>query len=463
MNANKNKVNITKKSFSVFGQKLRTYRCQIKLIKHYNLKFFLSLGHAVLLVVFTLVLQYVTISRTDEIKFLKSASIFKHNILGIDPKPVGDSVVFLNVSKDVMTVDDPDSLLYTRTDSLEGARVVIKDRRKLAAFFGEINQYVGEYKYIICDILFDYPSPDDSLLKAKIESTKNLITSSIYKNGSVVEPIFNVKNGCVNYTSAKTTLISNKGSLFLKLPLVYFDSVKSLPVMMYEELTGNSITEKHGLTYCNNRLAFNTVIPELYYRPVDMRTSGVHQNTFYLGDLVTTSPSTFFNDYLRGKYIVIGDFDNDRHSTYMGVMPGTLLLFNTYLSLRNKQPLISIMWLLILFVAYTIVSYFMFIHPERKFKNLQSEIKFRFFKSVIVKYVSFIGIMILIDLVSYFFYSTFVSIFYIATYLTFLEICIGKYDPVRKKIVMYLRKLKLLKPVLFFGGRLISIQATTQM
>ncbi len=293
-----------------------------------------------------------------------------------------------------------------------------------------------ESKYILCDILFDYTSPDDTLLKPIIESTKNLVTTSIYKNGALVRPVFNVQSGCVNYTVTNT-------SLFTKMPLMYADTVKSLPVLMYENVTKNAVIKRHGLTYFNNRLGFNTIIPELYYRPADMNTSGAHANTYYLGDLVTTPD--FFNNYLKNKYIVIGDFPNDKHHTYMGSVPGALLLIDTFLTLQHKQPVISFVWLIILFVVYFLISYIMFIHPDKKFKELHEKIKFTFLRRIILKYISFIGIMMLIDWISYFFYATFVSVFYIATYLTFLEIIIEKYNPVRKKITEYMKKFKLIK------------------
>lgn len=405
--------------------------------------------HAVVLVFFTLVLQYITFTRGDETGFLKWASILKHNILAMDNKPAEDSIVFIDVSKDVVTIDDPE-LSYDGNDSLQGARTVIKDRKKLSVFFNEVNKHPDDYKFILCDILFQDASDDDSALQAAIEPAKNILTTSVFSNGKLIQPIFNVASGCVNYSLLN-------GSLFTKMPLVYSDTIKSLPVLMYESLIKNNVTHKNGITYFNRRISFNTIIPELYYRPYDLRRSKAHgkpANLFYLGELITRPD--FFKDFLQNKYIIIGDFASDNHNTYFGAVPGCLLLIDTFFTLRNHPPVISFAWLLILFFVYFTVSYFMFIHPERKFKELQQKIKFRFMKQTIIRYISFIGLMMLLDWISYFFYSTFISIFYIASYLTFLQIVIDKYKPVTQNIKTFMRKLKLSKAAMIFIFLLMS-------
>jgi hypothetical protein len=364
-------------------------------------------------------------------------------LLDIDKKPAADSIVFIDVSKDVVAIDDPE-LSYDGNDSLQGARVVIKDRKKLAVLFNEINKHSGAYKFILCDILFEDASPDDTALKPAIESAANILTTSVLSNGQLIQPIFHVASGCVNYSLLN-------GSMFTKMPLVYSDTVKSLPVLMYEALTKNTVTHKHGITYFNGHIAFNTIIPELYYRPYDLRRTAVGKkpaNLFYLGEIITKAG--FFEDYLQNKYIIIGDFSNDNHNTYFGAVPGCLLLLDSFFTVRNHPPVIAVAWLFILFFAYLPVSYFMFIHPDKKFKELHEKIRFRFMKKTVIRYISFIGLMILMDWISYFFYSTFISIFYIATYLTILQTAIEKYKPVTQSIKKYMRKFRGIKTVVFF-------------
>lgn len=410
------------------------YKQQLSSIKRFRLKLMLTFVNAFLLLFFTVAMQYTSLTRSDEISFLGWASAFKHNVLGIDLKPDEKNVIFLDVSKDIVTIDDPD-FTYSGTDSIEGAKVVIKDREKLAVLFKELNKNPNEYQYVLCDILFDYDSPDDAILKPIIEKTKNFTSTSVFEDNQFIKPIFNVSSGCVNYS-----LINN--SKFVKIPL-YTNDVKSLPLVIYENRTGKKTEKSKYLTYFDNQVAFNTIIPEMYYRTSDLRRfdqGGKNANFFYLGDIITKR--NFFNDYLKGKFIIIGDFQNDNHATFAGSIPGCMVLFNTYLTLENHLPVFSFTWMFVLFLIYFLLSYFMFIHPENKLEGLKDKINIPFFKKMILKYISFIGILIVIDVISYLFYRTFISIFYIATYLTFLEMTIDNYKKVIKNIKHYGMKIR---------------------
>ena len=338
-----------KNLFTYFSGKLYS---QMNLIKKFKFKFFLVLVNTLFLVLFTIALQYGSLTRTDESRFLGWASTFKHNILGIDPKPDEANVIFLDVSKDIVTVDDPD-FTYSGTDSILGAKVIIKDRKKLAVLCRELNKNPNSYKYVFCDILFDYTSPDDPVFGPIIAKTKHLTATNIFENNQYIKPIFKISSGCVNYD-----LISQ--SSFSKMPLLYGDTIKSLPILVYENTTGIRVHKKNYLTYFDKQLAFNTIIPEMYYRPADLRRfdqDGKKANFFYLGDVITKR--NFFNDYLKGKFIIIGDFSGDKHSTFAGSIPGCLILFNIYLTLINHAPIFSLIWVLLLVVIYFVISYFL--------------------------------------------------------------------------------------------------------
>lgn len=418
----KNTFKNLKKSFYSYGQSLNG-------IKNYRLKLILIVANSFVLLLFTLSLQYTSFTRTDEISFLEWAAAFKHNIIGIDPKPDEKNVIFLDVSKDIVTIDDPD-FSYSGTDSISGAKFVIKDRKKLALLFNELNKHPNEYKYVLCDILFDYASPDDSIFKPIVENTKNLTTTSIFGGNQLTKPIFNVSSGCVNYS-----LINN--TKFVKIPL-YINNEKSLPLVIYESLTTKKSKKSKYLTYFNNQVAFNTIIPEMYYRSSNLRRfdeNNKNANLFYLGEIITKR--NFFNDYLKGKFIIIGDFENDNHDTFAGTMSGCMVLFNTYLTLQNHLPIFSFTWMFVLFLIYFLMSYFMFLPLASKLNSLEKKSYLPFFKNIIFKYIKFLCVLLIIDLVSYFFYRTFISIFYVATYLTFLEYIIDNHRNIVIKMKLY--------------------------
>jgi hypothetical protein len=397
----------------------------------YKKKLFIIFLHTIFLLILTILLQYISFIRYDEVDFLKSAAILKHDIFKIDEKPWSKNVVFIDISKDPAVADDDE---YGPPDStLKGAQRVITDRFKLAKFFSILNAHPNDYKYVICDILFEKPGPGDSILKPQIESLKKIIISAIWDNDKLIKPIFKVPYAVVNYTAI------NK-SVFTKIPIYYKDSLKSLPASLFEKTTTHRFTKKSYLTFLDGKPTFNTVIPEFYYRSGDMipPSAGKNINTFYLGELLA-DPDCF--SVLKNKFIVIGDFANDVHITYLGKMPGTLILWNAFLTLYRHQATISFKWLLMLFVFYFALSYWIIIHPERKLNEIHQKIRVPFLSTFIINYISFIGILVLINIFSYFYFGTFVSLFYIATYLTFTQLVIEKYPQWKKNLYEYIVKL----------------------
>lgn len=394
------------------------YRAQLTLI------FF----HSIFLLILTIVLQYVSFIRSDEIDFLKGASVIKHDILRMDEKPFADQVVFIDVSKDPALADDDE---YGPPDStMKGAQRIITDRIKLSKLFSILNAHPSGYKYIICDILFEKPGPGDDVLKPQIEKLHNVIASAVWENDKLVRPIYKVHWGVVNYTAINRIE-------FTKMLVYYKDTLKSLPAKLFEKMTPHRFTKKRYLTYLDGHPAFNTVIPEFYYRSVDMVTpmAGKNANTFYLGELLA-DPDCF--SVLKDKFIVIGDFTNDIHTTYLGKMAGTLILWNTFLTMYKHQVVISAGWLLMLFVFYFMLSYWIMIHPDKKLSSLHKKIRIPFLSSFLINYLSFIGILIIINIISYFNFGTFVSLLYIATYLTFLHVLAEKYPRWKQTLYDYL-------------------------
>ena len=404
---------------------------------HYKRKLFFVFFHAFFLLALTVLLQYTSFIRSDEVDFLKLAAILKHDIFKSDEKPWSKNIVFIDVSKDPSLADDSE---YGPPDStMRGAQRVITDRVKLAKLFSIINQHPNEYKYVICDVLFDKPGPGDSSLKPQIEKLKKIVISTIWENDKLVKPIYKVPSGVVNYSAINKTI-------FTKMPIYYKDSLKSLPACLFEKTTPYRFTRRY-FTFLDGKPTFNTMIPEFYYRTADMVTGDmvnadtvaahkkININTYYLGELLA-DPDCF--NVLKNKFIVIGDFANDLHVTYLGRMPGSLILWNTYLTLYKHRVSISANWLLMLFFCYFLISYWTIIHPEKKINEIHKKIRVPFLSKFLINYISFIGVLVLINIFSYFYFGTFVSLFYIATYLTFIQLVIEKYPEWKKNLYEYI-------------------------
>ncbi|TCZ74067.1 CHASE2 domain-containing protein [Flaviaesturariibacter aridisoli] len=383
--------------------------------KRLPLKIVVCVTHAILLVVITIMLQYVGKTRFDEIAFFKAFAITKHNIFRIDNKPVKDSICCLDVSKDQVMVDDT---------GMNYGRVPITNRQMLAKFFTILNQHKGKYKTVLCDIAFTIPSPDDTSLKAPFEQAGNVFTFLSIHNGKPDKPLFSGRYGAADYTV--------NGGDFVKYPLFYNDTLRSLPLVMMDT-ADDKFYHDHLLTYEKNQIAFNTFIPEFYYRNQDLHTinkGDKYANLFYMGEVIDRPD--FFENCVKDKYVLVGDFDNDKHPTYLGEISGTLILFDAYLTLRTHNLAISYIWLALLFLIYTIISYFLFYAPEKGVVKIAEKVKISFIKEFLTKYISYLGLLIGINLVSFYFFGIFISLFYLATYLTFVRTII-------KKIIVYKR------------------------
>lgn len=395
----------------------KRYKENLRNIPHLKWRLTLTVFHTVFLIALTFILQYINITRFDETAFFKWFAIVKHNILRVDKKPALDSVIFLDISKDLELVEDTSIYNY--------GSVVIKNRSVLANFFSIVNKHPNKNTYILCDLSFDYPSPNDTLLKREIEKVSNLIAASTIKENKPVKQLFDIPNGSVDYTLTR--------GAFVKIP-IFDNDIKSLPVKLLESNSHVVFTKKYGLTFKNKKLTFNTIIPEFYYRPQDLirevNVNGIQSkekpNLYYLGEILADT-SNFFEKYLTGKkYIIIGDFTSDLHLTYLGRTPGSLILFNTFLTLRDTSFIVSWRWLVLLFLVFFGVSYFIFIQSENRFKKIHEKVKIIFIVDFIKKYVSNLGILILLNMASYGFFGVFISLFYLATYLTFLELIMEK-------------------------------------
>ena len=388
----------------------------------YRLKWILVCLHAGWLVVLTVFFQYINLVRLDEFAFYRLFSVIRDDLFHKDNKPLAGDFVFLDVSRDLELAQDTSRTAYDSSGGLPGSQIVLTNRLKLARFFSQLAQERINYRYLICDLSFDIPSVNDTILRPVIEKTPRLLVAASSVGEIPEPPLFKVAYAGVIYQASEGN--------FVKLPIFYNDSIKSLPAVM-AETTGQKRYTRYGpITLENGHPAFNTFVPELYFRPDDLVLEGSKANCWNLGEIIRLPT---FARTLRDKYIVIGNFATDRHTTYLGSIPGPLIIVNAFLTLREKSLIPAGQWLLLLFVVYGALSYLLFFRPEWEWKKVQEKIKVKFMVGVIKKYLSYAGLLLLLDLVSYLFFRNFISLFYIVTYLTALSTILEKVREYRGK------------------------------
>ncbi len=240
----------------------------------------------------------------------------------------------------------------------------VADRYLLAKFFNVIHRLNNPQKFILCDIFFNDPSPDDTLLSEEMKRVKKLIipyrSTEIDEFHSKFIPS-DIHRGFVEYTAADTS------GTFLKYPLIKRQNgqyYKSVPLRMYEEIHHATFEPGIFLSKIKNKFSLNALV-------VDFR---VQENRPYhrLSELFTQEkngqlayPEQDLLKMIENRIVVIGDFSGrDMHETIMGNMPGPIILVNGYLALVYGDSFVSGYFLLFLFCCYFLISYNIFCRKD---------------------------------------------------------------------------------------------------
>lgn len=260
-----------------------------------------------------------------------------------------DKVLLINVANDK-------ELVSVSERYIPKGIIAITDRLKLAQFLYKLND---QHQYIICDIIFSkkYESPNDSLLQSAFKKAKRIIVPAPIYEDSIGSPKFDVGFGASSY---KASIESNR---FMKYTFTEGDSLKSIPLKMYNELYGKDITRRSGLYFSNGKLCMNSVLLNYKIRPLKKYNDELDKlQILELGvDILKGGQNDLqFQELVKDKIILIGDFeDSDQHRTIYGKMPGVLINYNAFLALRNSDHIIPISLIFSLIVFYLIFSLIM--------------------------------------------------------------------------------------------------------
>lgn len=243
--------------------------------------------------------------------------------------------------------------------------VPVTDRDKLFRLLSKLDS-AGNYKYIMLDVAFmaQDRQPEDSLLYNLIKSMRKITIPK--PMGSDIADVSLLESGKVGTAQYGTTIWEND---FVKYPY-YTDDEESMPLIMFEELQG--IKNKKFFRHYHRqggRLIRNSVIQTLDFRITtiqEVMNGALPVNVpldLGVGILGIEPDGTRHDaysdneDWAKGKYILIGDFEGDTHTTYRGEMPGTAINFNAYLSLLYGQQYVSYTFMFILLLFFYFQNY----------------------------------------------------------------------------------------------------------
>ena len=301
-----------------------------------------------------------------------------------------DTVLFVNVSHDIQ-------LAYENPKRPSEGYAAITDRRKLLRFLQKIESDSIDYKYILMDIRFEkgYETEYDDSLYAQIHRMPRLVIASHQKDDSgemyeIADSILLDKCGMSDYNqysivtnfSRYTFLQSGKPSIALK---------------MYDELNHQetSVKQWHDrpVYYSGNHLCINSPMMYLSGTVLDFESymmlqatleeeriqngleTGMEAETakldskqgnyyFYLNlgdDFVENEHrmSVKWNGDLDNKVIIIANFENDVHDTYVGKVSGAYITWMAYQYLCNGTHILSWGFMLLQLFCYTFIFWFL--------------------------------------------------------------------------------------------------------
>ena len=196
--------------------------------------------------------------------------------------------------------------------------------------------------------------------------------------------------------------------------------------MLHEQLN----TKREGLSYLDLR----SFAPRYYIRPNQIFVTKEYPY-FNLGELLTVASvsTSFYDDFLKNKFIVIGNFETDTHYTPIGKMYGPLILIDAYISLKNGRARLSWGWILFMVASLSVTSYILFFvkikPPEVKVSPWIDFILHNFLNKIFC----FLTICSVIVFLSELLFSIQITISLLFLYLTYVSWIISYYNKHFKK------------------------------
>ena len=331
---------------------------------------FISIIHALWLIFFTFIWLNQSFTYGDELFMMQAISGIKNQIFNIGQKPDPKNFLFVNIAYDRKLIPKFDE------DGIEIGRQDITNRENLAKFFHILNQKPDNHKFVLCDVYFGDPCPDDETFADELKQMKNILIpyhKTTEGQWELPIPIFDgVPRGIADYITADT-----KGT-FLKFTFMESDIHKSIPLLMYEKLHGASFRKEAFLYFMNGSLSLNSVILNLRIQNDDLHENEDYRRFYVNMEMLLRLPEAALLEFVKDRIVVIGDFEErDIHETVFGNMAGPLVLVNAYLSLVNGDNMFSLSFLMTLFLFYLWISYRIF--SDRPF-GIWNYLKKPFFK-----------------------------------------------------------------------------------
>jgi hypothetical protein len=367
----------------------------------------ISLLHALLLSVLTLIWMNLSWEFSDEVIVARINQIVRYEILNSEEP----EVEFFK--KELLCVNGSyDKTLVPYSDDSGEGWLPITDRRKMAAFLQIVAQAPIPPKLILVDYFFDYPTQEDSLLRHALALFPNVIISAQQdESGAMIRTWPELKFALAQYATTTGT--------FLKYNIVK-DSALFVPAAMYQLTHQVNFSEFAGLARSSNGWWLNSFMVDLPIRQSHLDHGDVL--IWNLGDALTSYDARDVQEIVAGKIILLGDFRKyDEHETLLGKQPGPLIVANAYLSLLKGVPRLYFIDFLFVFLLYFIASMYVFIWRSQREQIVTSSLYRWRVGKVMLKYLTYVVLFSLYSIFLYLLTSRHFQLLLFAIYFNILE------------------------------------------
>ena len=322
----------------------------LSLRRHYKIKLIAAVILSIGIIAASYFIGNSDIPMPDEMKVLRTFDSFM-KFSGQYEDNVPDSILLVNVCYDKQLVD------YSVHDIPVG-QFVITDRAKLLQFLTAAYE-ADNYRYIMMDVFFEHniESPQDSALFAIIGKMNRIVIAN-HTDSYLSDSLLKSKSAYADYT------VTWKVTKFSHFQFMREGGEPTMPLRIYEELTGKTISKWGPFYFSDGHLCKNAITLNLPIRVAEdysLETPNILEKRYeVLGADILAHDSIYpVSMQLQDKIILIGDFMTDVHDTYLGPQPGSLICLNAYHALQQGDHYFNWGWATVQFFIYFIICYFL--------------------------------------------------------------------------------------------------------
>lgn len=312
----------------------------------------------------------------NEMVVLRNMDII-NELCGWKEDSIPDNIMLINVSYDKELVD----FVKQKEDTV--GKTPIIDRHKLFEFLKNAKE-ANTYKYIFLDVNFEkgYISKSDSALFNLIAEMDRIVIPR-HEGKYLQDDRLYSKAANSDYT------VTKEETNFVRFQFIH-DSIKSIPLKMYNDINKKDIHKWGPFYFSGNWLCRNGITLKLPFT-----------TKMFIPNLGKDILENGNNEDFNGKIVIIGDFENDMHDTYKGKQPGAIIIMNAYYALvQGDHILFGKYGLTLLFYVFIALLYFFLAILYLNGKSLSS-----LFENAWIKvFVSIVSINILFWIIAGFAY-----------------------------------------------------------